>query len=379
MRPVVECADEPELAQLSNRMTPSGSEVRFEELPEADYPEWDAFVDASVEKSPFSKLAWLQAHRETSTRHSFAIAVSRNKAGEIAAGVALLKRSKPLSSDELVVPPLHPCNSLLIRILATTEPDRVYSHRNGYAAALAKFLRSQGFFSCRLVHHPRVTDVRPFVWDGWTIGLAYTFFVDLGALNGIATFSGPNRSRHRKCVEAGFRITSSNAVGEAAAIFMPLIEATYRRRGMEPRDYGLDALPTYFRVLDPQNALLYFAASTADGTVVAARVLVPSADGMVHDWVAGTDPEYLKSGVTAFLVAEILLELQRRGYRTFDFGGANTPGVADFKQGFNGALVFGFDTVLPPVSVKNRLVAAAADGAHQMRQFLRSFTQKNHP
>jgi len=303
--------------------------------------------------------------------------VSRNKSGEIAAGVALLKRSKPLSPDELVVPPLHPYNSLLIRPLATAEPDRVYSHRNVYAAALVKFLRSQGFFSCRLVHHPRVNDVRPFVWDGWTIGLAYTFFVDLSALEGVASVTHANRKQHRKCVEAGFRITSSNVVGEAAARFMPLIEATYRRRGMEPRDYGLDALPTYFRVLDAQNALLYFAATAADGTVVAARVLVPSADGLVHDWVAGTDPEYLKSGVTAFLVAEILLELQRRGYRTFDFGGANTPGVADFKQGFNGALVFGFDTLLPPVSIKNRLLAVAADGAHRMRQIIRSFTQKS--
>lgn len=358
-------------------MTPSGSEVRFDELPEAHYQEWDAFVDASVEKSPFSKLAWLRAHRDNSARHSFAIAVSRDKSGEIAAGVALLKRSKPLSPDELVVPPLHPYNSLLLRPLTTKEPNRIYASRNAFGAALVRFLRTQGIFSCRLIHHPRLDDVRPFMWDGWRITPAYTFLLDVLALDGVASFTPAYRTRYRKCIEEGFRMATTASVCNAIPRFMPLIEATYRRRGMEPGEYGLDGIPTYLRSLDAQKALLYFEATTDGGKAVAARILVPAADGLVYDWIAGTDPEYLKSGVTVFLVAEILLELQRRGYRTFDFGGANTPGVADFKQGFNGALVFGFDTLLPPVSVKNRLLAAAANGAYRVRKTIRSFRKKN--
>lgn len=351
--------------------------MRFEELPEADYPEWDAFVDGSVEKSPFSKLAWLQAHRENSSRHSFSIAVVRDKVGEIAAGVALLKRSKPVSSEDLVVPPLHPYNSLLLRPLTTQEPNRIYTSRSSYASALVEFLRAQNFFSCRLIHHPRLDDVRPFLWDGWRISPAYTFLVNLRTIEGVSSFTPSYRTRYRKCVEEGYRMATAASVCDALPRFMPLINATYRRRGMEPGDYGLDGLPGYLRTLDTQKALLYFEATNPQGKVVAARILVPAADGQVYDWVAGTDPEHLKSGVTVFLVVEILLELQRRGFRAFDFGGANTPGVADFKQGFNGSLVFGFDTQLPPASTRNRLIAAAADGAHRFRQIVRTATLKN--
>lgn len=353
-------------------MTHSAPEIRFEELPESDYDQWDVFVDASVERSPFSKLAWLRAFRETSPRHSFSIVVSKNKSGKIAAGAALPMRAKPLSSDELVVPPLHPYNSLLLSPLATAEPDRIYTSRHSYTAALIGFLREKNYFTCRMIHHPRIDDVRPFIWDGWTTVPAYTFFVDLPTLNGASTFTHACRKQHRKCAEAGFRVTVSNRVGLGLGHFMNLINATYRRRGMEPLDYGLESIPAYVCLLDPLDALLYCEASTGDGRVVAARILVPANDGIVHDWVAGTDPEHLRSGVTTFLVAEILLELQRRGFRTFDFGGANTPGVADFKQGFNGALVLGFETFLGPTTLRNVLVQTAASQMHRARQLTRS-------
>ena len=334
--------------------------------------EWDRFVDESVEATPFSKIAWLRAFNTNSPKNNFSIGVIRDKAGKISAGMTLLRTVNKLGQPVAIVPGLHPYNSFLFRPLATTELDRIYRHRRTCTEALMKFAKQGSFASIRLIHHPDVSDVRPFVWDGWQVVPAYTFLVDLLKFEEVASFSHANRKQHRKCVEAGFKLIQHDKVQPHTETILTLLRKTFERQGLDPNRLdphhgGLEAYARYIEQLDKTGMLRYFAAQTADGQTVSARVGVVSANGTIYDWIAGTDPDFLKQGAAVFLIAEVLMELKRAGFKQFDFGGANTPSIADFKQGFNGELIMGFETLWASPALRHMLARVAGTMIHGLR------------
>ncbi|HWQ82329.1 MAG TPA: GNAT family N-acetyltransferase [Ignavibacteria bacterium] len=62
--------------------------------------------------------------------------------------------------------------------------------------------------------------------------------------------------------------------------------------------------------------------------------------GVMYDWYAGSYPEYLKKCPNDLITWEVIRWGANNGYRTFDFGGAGSPGkeygVRDFKKKFGG-------------------------------------------
>ncbi|NUN93604.1 MAG: GNAT family N-acetyltransferase [Verrucomicrobiae bacterium] len=266
-------------------------------------------------------------------------------------------------------PNLHPYNSIHFRPLPTREPDRIYRFRMEAATALIDYVRRLGFVSMHFAHHPAVEDVRPFLWNGWRIDPAYTFHIPLEGFESVVGLTHANRKQHRKCQEAGFQVKTFPCVGTHFETFKELLRKTWIRQGLNPVHCGIESsVPHYVERLDKAGALWYAEARTAEGQPVAGRILVPAADGTVYDWLAGTNPEFLRSGVSVFLIAETLFEAKRRSYRLFDFGGANTPGIADFKQGFNGKLVCGFETRWESPSLIHRGRRWAGRRWHRLRR-----------
>ncbi len=352
-------------------MNKATNDFPVEELPPSGYAQWDAFVETSVEKSPFSKLAWLEAFTAASARNSFSISVVRSKSGDIAAGVALLQRITPVGTANLVIPDnVHPQNSILFKPLPTEQPNRIYSHRQACASALIQHLQKRSYGSIRLIHHPAVMDVRPFIWSGWTIKPRYTFLIDLPAFGGVESFTPQNRARYRKCSTAEFRVATFESVIPHVNTFLNLLAKTYHRQGLGPDEYGMHEIPIYLKHLAARERLLYFEARDQADKPLAARLVVPATDGTVYDWLAATDPEFLKTGVTAFLIGEMLAELQRREFSRFDFGGANAQKIAEFKQGFNGELIRGYETYWESRSLRHRLVRNLGSSAYRLRKVI---------
>lgn len=65
--------------------------------------------------------------------------------------------------------------------------------------------------------------------------------------------------------------------------------------------------------------------------------------GLVYDWYAGSDEQYLKFRPNDLLVWEVIKWAKSHNYEYFDFGGAGKPnipyGVRDYKLKFGGELV----------------------------------------
>jgi hypothetical protein len=58
----------------------------------------------------------------------------------------------------------------------------------------------------------------------------------------------------------------------------------------------------------------------------------------LYDWLAGSDPPLAPSG-SHWLLHVLLSRYLDAGCRHFDFMGANTPGVSDFKRSFGGSQI----------------------------------------
>ncbi len=93
--------------------------------------------------------------------------------------------------------------------------------------------------------------------------------------------------------------------------------------------------------LYPKGYIKIFGAYKAS-TLIGVR-LVLCYNGMIYDWYAGADDNYLEYRPNDILVWSILKWGGENGYKQFDFGGAGKPnipyGVRDYKLKFGGELV----------------------------------------
>lgn len=112
-----------------------------------------------------------------------------------------------------------------------------------------------------------------------------------------------------------------------------MYEQSYARHGVRPPIPG-DRMHRLIQGLRNRGLLHCFAACMPDGRLAATRILVRDRE-MLYDWLAGTDPT-IASSASHWLLHKLLLHFSAKGCTQFDFMGANTPGVSDFKRSFGG-------------------------------------------
>jgi lipid II:glycine glycyltransferase (peptidoglycan interpeptide bridge formation enzyme) len=81
-----------------------------------------------------------------------------------------------------------------------------------------------------------------------------------------------------------------------------------------------------------------FVAYDNKDNALASRLVIPDAP-FVYDWLAGSSEQGDNISANHTLVARIMEIFAQEGYSTFDFRGANTPGVIEFKRAFGGLLI----------------------------------------
>ena len=121
-----------------------------------------------------------------------------------------------------------------------------------------------------------------------------------------------------------------------SALMADCYELSYQRHGISP-PIPKERVRGWIEALKRNGLVATYAARRLDGRCAAVRAVTRDGD-MLYDWLAGADPAVAPSA-SHWLVHEILTHYHEQGCRHFDFMGANTPGVADFKRSFGGELV----------------------------------------
>lgn len=296
---------------------------------ENETDEWGAFVRATPEYTPFASGAWRRIASEVLGKEWRLFGCRKN--GNMVAGCGGFAARK-LGMDLLLPPLLTGYSGFFVARPDMTRRCAVIDEVHRAAAALEEGVRKACAVAW-LVHHPALSDLRPFAWNGWETIPRYTFRMEIGAPDeALDGFRHNLRKQIKKAEKEGVVVKRTESI-EAV---VPMWAASYGRHD-EPPPLPPETLAAWFRKLAAEGIARAYVAEGEDGAVHAFRVVVLG-DGTAYDWVAGSDPALVSRGATPYLVWRILADL-REGFASFDMMGANTPTIAAFKAGFGGELV----------------------------------------
>ena len=295
-------------------------EARFLEAGQAVRQAWAELLAYSPQRTPFSTLAYAEALRE-------ALGVTYRLAGvyegeTLVAGVLLYERRHG-PYRRIVVPPLTPYTPVLLRE-ELRETD-VHARRSPLDALLPLLEHRYSHLALHL--HSSLADVRAFQWAGWDVRPLFTY---RQALAGEADLRrAVSRNVRRLAGDDVWRVAEAP---EAVEAVIGLGQTSFGRQG---RALPVEAarLHRLVRSLLAAGLARLFTATSGRGEIEGALVVLH--DGTAaYDWFVGSHP----GPARARLTYDVLLRLYDEGVRTYDFGGANTPSIAEFKRRFGGTL-----------------------------------------
>lgn len=168
---------------------------------------------------------------------------------------------------------------------------------------------------------------------GWTLHSMRTRRIAM--IDAEALWSGYSQSLRRKLRRAN---ESDLYLDDdpSSALMADCYELSYSRHGIAP-PIPKQRVRLWIDELKRNGMVDMYAARRLDGRCAAVRAVTRDGE-MLYDWLAGSEPAVAPSA-SHWLVHAILTRYHEKGCLHFDFMGANTPGVADFKRGFGGDLV----------------------------------------
>ncbi len=224
---------------------------------------------------------------------------------------------------EAILPRFCPTSGVLLKAGIDWE-----NARRSASSALGFVRRS--FHRCGV--HLSSEAAKFFDVDDWTSTPLYTFEFDLSGLGDDVTadWSAGTRRLFRKSRAEYDVNVRDGQTGKA----VKLCAESYRRSGRPlPIDVASFAA---FAAAPPGNVTTqtYIATNLTSGTEEAGLVVLHSGQSAYY-WIAGSVP----GAAMTVLLGVVIDKLREQGTRTFDFLGANTPSIAEFKRRFGAARV----------------------------------------
>jgi len=289
-----------------------------------DLPEWESFQSSSPQGTVFSSTEWLRFAAETRGMELSIRAVRED--GKLLCAIPCF-RKRVLGIPVATSHPLTPYQNLIISHHA--ENETVFLR--AVEGTLRLVTADTGFASLSL--HPACTDLRPFAWAGWNLHHLYTYIIDIRDIDSVwRGYSSSLRRKLRRAQEAGIVVAERADVD----IFLEQHRYSYARHGIKP-PIPVETVQTWISGALQRGGRMFIAYDKA-GTPLASRMTIHR-HPHVYDWIAGSSEQSEEVSANHALVDAILRTFSQDGYTSFDFRGANTPGVIEFKRSFGGALV----------------------------------------
>lgn len=235
--------------------------------------------------------------------------------GDEAALLVHLKGTVPFR--RIVVPP---CTQYSAFLLPESIPSHVVHRGNSPLDELLRFAEELSSRADLLV---ALEDPRTAKWRGWQIQPLFTYKITLPTRSENWS-SGTRRTWHSK--RSRYEILEDINL---ASQVIDLCAKSYKKHGrsLPARPEALEALT--LAMGDWARVVVAVRGNTAEAGIILLH------DGQTaHYWIAGSTP----GPAMTVLIGEILPILSQSGITTFDFVGANTPSIAEFKRTFNPVL-----------------------------------------
>lgn len=253
--------------------------------------------------------------------------------GELAGGVALYERDSRLGTQ---VSPrfLLSYNGVVLRRYETRYPSQQTARHIKIMNAMADALSRRGYTRITLNCRSSVTDVRPFLAAGWTASPYYTYVVPIADLDLLWSRIEQNLRRLiKRCGNDGMTVIED----EDFVSFYRMHANTMARKGLGPYLPG-PAFRRYFETLYSANLCRLFHARLLDGRPIATQLVLLGPGSVTQTISAAVAPEFLRTGVAAFLRWKAFSADSASGYTGNDLTGAGLNPVTHFKSQLGGDL-----------------------------------------
>ena len=303
---------------------------------ESDLAAWNNFVLQSPQVSPFVSTVWIEAIRQSLGIQADIHALY--KGDDIISGTVLYHKISG-SKKQSVLPPLTPYTPFVYRPISSSYPSKVTAEHITITRELITQIQNQ-YSGVQLLLMPSTNDIRPWLWEKWSAVPCYTYIIDLSEeLN----LSHSVRKQVKKCERNGFTVNEQWDLDN----FWKIYEKTQLKQGF---DLGMDR-DQFFKLvnfLHNSNMALMVTALDSEKQLVSSRieVLLPETD-IAFDWVAGSDPDFLNTGATPWLMVKTADILTDKGFTKLDLCGADFESIARFKSELGGSLVQYFRVISP--------------------------------
>ncbi|PID29102.1 MAG: hypothetical protein CSB55_02165 [Candidatus Cloacimonadota bacterium] len=227
-------------------------------------------------------------------------------------------------------PPLNPYLPFRFISSATDKKNKIYSQYLKIMQIFAEDLISRGIAG-NIYLPPGFIDVRPFIWQGFETEIRYTFMFDLPY--DIDNVDKKIKNKINKAQNCGYRIerTKDWQAVRNCLKYSEEFKNFSHRSDAEMLKLGSDYMG--------DQGFIGHVVLSKDDEAVAGGVRLLQKNGIGYGLMQGGNRKHLKNGVNQFLYKKILSDIYDAGAKYYDWGGANTPSVAQAKSAWGVPLV----------------------------------------
>jgi CelD/BcsL family acetyltransferase involved in cellulose biosynthesis len=307
-----------------------GAAVAARELAAADFAAWRELVARSEQGGPYALPEYLAALCAAAGGSYRIVGVFLN--GQLAGGLALYEtasRAGRVAGNRTLLY----YNGVVLGL----PPKKFHSDRTAQLqsvlGALERQVASMGYAHVLLHCDPSVTDVRPFLAQGWTPGVSYTYVVPLDDLRAQWERIDQNLRRLvKRCEKDGVAYREDADIGSLFRLHLQ----THERKGA-PLYLPEPAFRRYFEQAHAAG-LARLGHAVFEGKVIASQLMLTGPGKVAHTVCAGADEDYLRMGASAFLRWRAFESLAQAGYTANDLTDASLNPVTRFKSQLGGEL-----------------------------------------
>jgi hypothetical protein len=300
-------------------------------LHKQDFAQWDHFIRNSEQGTVFHLSEWMAITARMVHADSVIIGVFHNS--DLIGGCTFfIKNIYHLYRRGRTNLPLTPYGGIVLSLPKTTSVRSSERREHEIISRILDRIETFNLFSLTLIHSPAITDIRPFIWKGWTERVYYAYMMMLDG-DIFSHASHEVRKTIRKAQRNGITVTREYLPDT----YWELIQSTFNKQNKEV-PFEKDHLFALMEYLFYNNLGEMWIAKTPSGEIVSAAFNVYDRH-IVHGWQGANDPRFRDTGATSLLLFELFMDLQRRGYRCCNLMAANTPHLAAFYSSFNPRLV----------------------------------------
>jgi CelD/BcsL family acetyltransferase involved in cellulose biosynthesis len=303
-------------------------------LPVEKYPSWDSFVGSSPQGSVFQTRAWIETMAgQFHLQPQILVAMEDDR---IVGGIVLYLK-KRFGIQIATQPPATPYNGVIHMDDREKKPQK----KQADEAEITELLLHRIEQEVRYAHFslsPAIDDARPYHWCQWNTHVQFTYWNSLRDLT--AGWEALSPSLRRKITRAREKTYTISETGDIATL-VSLQEQSYSRSRQRPV-IGNDVYVNLCTVLRDKGLAKVYSISDQDGRVHSSRAIVLSGRTAFY-WISGSQPSTAEDSTSHLLLWEIFERLSKAGIERFDFMGANTPSIVEFKRSFGGTLVNYYD------------------------------------